>query len=477
MPRFTTIALIAVSFLAACGSDQKKTCDPAAQTGCPAAQACETVENGAAPACFDPIVLKGKAFDLGTQDAVAGARLVALDANRAPVSTVATSAQDGTYALTIPHQRKADGTPAAGAVTLRADAKAYQSFPAGVRFALPIDVTTAAHANGVWTVQSALTDVGLIKLAAGAGTGSIQGTVAVPADHAGVLVVAETGPAGAIEGASAIADRSGAFAIFNLGAGDYGVKAYARGENYTPAAVTLAAGQNAQVSLAIAGATAAPVTGSVQIVNGGQGSGTSVILVVESTFDPVLVRGDAPPGLRAPDAAVDPNITGAFTITGVPDGNYVALAAFENDFLVRDPDVCISGTQIVHLTVQGGAMQGAAPSFKVTGSLDVITPGANGPEKVSSATPTFSWKDDSGEDAYDVVVLDAFGSVVWHVTIPGVSGHDPQLTYGQTTAGITTVVAAQPLLSGMYYQFRATSRKGSCSLSQTEDLKGVFVVP
>jgi hypothetical protein len=38
---------------------------------------------------------------------------------------------------------------------------------------------------------------------------------------------------------------------------------------------------------------------------------------------------------------------------GVPDGKYVALAAFENDGLVRDPDTSIGGTQIVHLTVSG----------------------------------------------------------------------------------------------------------------------------
>jgi len=472
MRRSTWLGLIALAVIA-CGKDEKKQCNPIAQTGCSTAQICETVENGAAPACFDPVVVQGKVFDLATQAAISGARLVALDPNRAPVSTIALSGVDGTYKLTVPSQRKADGTPLAAAVTLRADAAAYQSFPSGLRLALPIDVTAATHASGTWTVKSSLTDVGLIKLPAGAGTAALHGKAAVPSDHGGVLVVAETGsPA---KGTTAIADRTGAYAIFNLAPGDYTVTAYAHGENYTPASVTLAAGQDAEVPLALAGATTAAVNGSVNIVNGGQGTGTSVILVVESTFDPVLVRGDAPPGLRAPGSGSAPTITNAFSIDGVPDGKYVALAAFENDFLVRDASN-IGGTAISHIIVANGVAD-VSPQFKVTGALDVVSPGANGPEQVTAA-PTFTWVDDSSEKSYDVTVFDALGDVAWHVTLPPVSGSaNASVAYGQTGAGVTsTIVAAQPLQPGMYYQFRAISKDiAGNAISQTEDLKGVFV--
>ena len=315
----------------------------------------------------------------------------------------------------MPSRRKTDGTPSGSAVTLRADARAYQSFPAGVRFAIPIDVATATHANGAWTIQSSLTEVGLIALPAGAGTASIQGTVATPADHGGVLVVAEAGSSG---------------------------------------------------TSAIAGPATGSVNGSVQVVNPGQGSATSVILIVESTFDPVLVRGDAPPGLRAPDPGVNPSVTGAFSVSGVPDGNYVALAAFEDDFLVRDASN-IGGTAISHVAVANGVAN-ASPSFKVTGALDVVSPGANGPEQASSVTPTFTWDDDSSEKAYDLMVLDAFGAIVWQTSIPGVTGSPTvSVTYG-----------GPALQSGMYYQFRAISRDAaSNALSQTEDLKGVFYLP
>ncbi len=464
--RLVTLAFTG-ALLAACGSDSKPSCDPAAQTGCALSQVCERVEN-AAPACFDPVVLRGTVSNLANGAAVAAARLVALDVNRAPASAVATSGVDGTYTLTVASQRNANGTPS-GSVTVRADARTYQSFPSGVRVALPIDLAAATHANGSWTVQSSLTDVGLIPLPPGAGTGSIQGVAAVPPSHGGVLVVAET----ASGATSAIADRGGAFAIFNLGPAAYTVKAYARGQNYTPTQVPLTAGQDAQASLGFAGAASATVNGSVQIVNPGQGSATSVILIVESTFDPVFVRGDAVPGLRAPDPGIDPNVTGAFTIAGVPDGNYIALAAFENDFLVRDASN-IGGTAIAHVAVTNGVAN-ASPSFKVTGALDVVSPGANGPEQVSSATPTFTWIDDSSEKSYDVLVFDAFGKVIWQTNIPPVTGSPTaSATYGQPGG---TPATAPALQHGMYYQFRAISRDAvGNALSQTEDLKGVFTV-
>ncbi len=56
----------------------------------------------------------------------------------------------------------------------------------------------------------------------------------------------------------------------------------------------------------------------------------------------------------------------------------VVLAAFENDGLVRDPDTSIGGTTIVHIEVMAGQTQvDLAESFKVTGALDVVSPGAD----------------------------------------------------------------------------------------------------
>jgi hypothetical protein len=194
----------------------------------------------------------------------------------------------------------------------------------------------------------------------------------------------------------------------------------------------------------------------VQFVNAGGSTTTSVILVVNDTFDETLARGEAPPGLRVS------GISGAWSIANVPNGTYAVLAAFENDGLVRDPDTSIGGTMIQRITVPD---QLTVDGFKVTGALDVVSPGATEAEIVSG-TPTFTWEDDTSEDAYDVEVYDALGNLVWNtngVFDPG--GNDPA----------TVEYGGPALTSGMYYQFRATSLAGGVPISRTEDLKGVFI--
>ncbi|WP_242342438.1 carboxypeptidase-like regulatory domain-containing protein [Anaeromyxobacter terrae] len=475
-PRLTPLAVVAalIATTAACsGSDKKASCDVAKQTGCASGQVCEAVEGGTS-LCTQPLVIRGNVFDLGTAVGVEKARVVALDANRSPISTVAITDAAGDFSIQVANPRAKDGTPLARDLFLRADAQGYATFPSGIREALPIDTAAATRVDTRYELADPqTTDIGLLELPS-AGTGTISGTAAVPANQPGVLVVAEWAAGGA--GFSALADRNGDYAIFNLAPGEYTVQAYARGAVHEPKTATVAADAVTDVDLAlVSGAAGANVTGQVSLVNRGAGTGTSVVLVVESTFDPKLLRGETPPGLRAPGPGTAPNLDGAFEIAGVPPGRYVALAAFENDFLVRDPDVCQGGTELVSFDVTG-ALPVSLTTFKITGSLDVISPGADGPELLTNATPTFSWVDDSSESAYELTVVNAFGDVVWTKTLPGSSGSNPSVPY------------AGPALAPGYYQFKVKSVKGTCTptgtstpvtqyISQTEDLKGVFIVP
>jgi hypothetical protein len=186
---------------------------------------------------------------------------------------------------------------------------------------------------------------------------------------------------------------------------------------------------------------------------------------VESTFVEQAARGTVPPGLRVG------GIDGAFTIANVPDGRYVVLAAFEDDNLVRDPDQAIGGTAIVRIELppdDGGDTLALSEGFKVTEALNIIGPGANGPEQVGSLTPVFEWADDSSEDGYEIRVFDAFGGLVWTDEIGSVSG----------SATVTHTYGGPALEPGVYYQFRVTSFRdrtgGRTFISATEDLKGVF---
>lgn len=440
-------------------------CNTLTNDGCDEGLSCEYTGTGET-GCFEPIVVRGTVFDLATSAAIEGARVVALDANGAVASTVTITDAEGNYELEVSVTRDEEGNPAAGqSVTLRADAAGYQTFPGGVRQALPVDMTAPTEVDDQLVIDVPLTDIALIALEAGAGTAMIYGTLELPETTKGALVVAESSPT---SGFTAIAGDDGEYKIFNLAAAAYTVTAYVQNTNYDPGSATLAAGEAVEVNFSNYNEDTATLTGSVQIVNAPGDSATSVILVVESTFNDALARGEMPPGLRAPEPGIAPNIsTGdSFTIEGIPAGTYVILAAFENDLLVRDPDSCIAGTAILHRTFTTGETVDLSEGFKITEALAVLSPGASGPETISDPTPTFTWEDDASEDQYDITLYDTFGNVIWNETIAGSSGVNPSVTYD----------GAMALESGMYYQFKVVSSRSGCELSQTEDLKGVFVM-
>lgn len=440
-----------LAFLAGgCGDDEppppedKAECSTTTGEGCKDGKVCEEVEGGKA-ACFEPLRVSGRVFDLSDDGPIEGARVVARDANGAAISSVAVTDAEGHYSLRVPAKRVSGGGVADASVTLRADANDFLTFPLAPRVALPIDLSEAT--GDPPGVSSALTDIGLIPLP-DAARGTIKGSVL--ADHpGGTLVVA-----GAVTG---IADAEGDYAIFNVPAGTVTVNGYLPGVNLDSREVELAADEEeTEVNLDVVSDATATVDGSVQIVNAPGGSETSVILVVESTFVESIARGEAPPGLRAA------GVSGSWEIRNVPDGRYVALAAFENDDLVRDPDTSIGGTEIVHFDVAGSNV--SLEGFKVTGALAVVSPGATEPETVSG-TLDLSWEDDSSEDTYDLTVYDALGELTWEQSgIVGPGGNDP----------VVVRYAGPALVSGMFYQFRAMSIKDGVPISATEDLKGVF---
>ena len=194
--------------------------------------------------------------------------------------------------------------------------------------------------------------------------------------------------------------------------------------------------------------------------------------------DVAIVRGEVPRGLRTPLSG-PPDVSGAFSISGVPEGRYVVLAAFENDLLVRDPDPNIAGTQIVTVEMPTPGIDVAlSDSFKITEALGVVGPGADDAEQVSSP-PTLRWLDDSSEDFYTVVVYNAYGDLVWCLSeqLPNCDGPNIPGVSGQAEV---TVPYGGPLELVMYYQFRATSWRSPGGkpgpISTTEDLRGVFFV-
>ena len=432
---------------------------------------CEPVSGADTFVCGAPVRIHGQVVDAITLAPLAGARVNGLDRTGAPLGEVAVSGVDGHYELLVSAPRQPGGelSPEA-AYTLQGVARDYQPFPSGIRVALPISAADAPYDEtlAAFIIDNPSTVVGLVPLPADQRGGvTLSGHVLGEAP-AGAMVIAE----GQDPAPYTVADQTGAYTLFNVRAGAPTLHGYRRGLEVVPRALTVADLDQVDIDLDVVAegnANLAAVSGSLNIVNAPGGSRTSVVLVPTSVFNGNLLRGPVPFGLRSPDPGIEPDVSGAFTIPGVPAGQYKVLAAFENDGLVRDPDLTIGGTSLVEITVEAGRDTALPESFKITGALAVTSPGKDKPEVVDG-NPTFIFADDSSEDYYIVRVFDVFGALVWEDgAVPGVSGSETvEVPYG-----------GPALTPGMYYQFRATSARdkgGGTAISQTEDLRGVFIV-
>ncbi len=465
--------------LDAAGGAKGDACDPKATDGdevCADGLSCSPSASSPADSiCATPDLVRGLVYDALDEAPIEGALVAALDVTNAPVTDVVSTDAAGNYELEVPVPRGEDGEPVDDVkFTLMASALDYQPFPAGTRPAIPVAVGDAVPGedgsdddedpdNGI--IENATTEIAMIPLPDDeTGGARIEGEV-IADDPGGTLVVAEgfTGPP-----RSSVADLSGHYVLFNVPEGSGTIAGYRADLALDPETVDVSGEDLTGIDLEDSGGGLASVSGSVNIVNAPGGSMTSVVLVPSSVFNENLERGPVPFGLRAPYPGLAPDVTSSWTIEGVPSGTYKVLAAFENDDLVRDPDEGISGTQIVEITVAGSDID-VGEGFKITEALEVFSPGAGDPEVVTSA-PTFVFADDSSEDFYHVVVFDALGELVWEDdAVPGVSGSETvDVSYG-----------GDALTPGMYYQFRATSKRDKMgmvtSISRTEDLRGVFV--
>lgn len=472
-----SVGLFLVLALSGCKDDKSSstTCTIGDPSSCSSGLVCEEVVGGE-PACFAPVVVRGQVFDGTSKAGIANASVVALDASGASVTLAATTDASGNYSLTVPAQRNPDGTVAAGGVTLRVDASGYLAFPKPPRYALPIDLTTATAMGNDLVIQSAATNVALFVLPVTMPPttyGTIRGTV--PNSAAGALVVAEQGvPAVAVS--TAIVGADGTFVLFNVPVGvTTTITAYAAGVHSSTVSTTVTAGTDASVSLTVDANGLANVTGSLNPVNAPEFAATdptSVILVVESTFNDLAKAGFVPAGLR------DGTLTGAdtsFSIAGVPPGRYVCLASFENDGLVRDPDLGQGNTSIRHVVVSDTGAISVTPEpldgIKVTDALAVVSPGATGLEVVTSQ-PTFRWQRDASAQHYEFRLFDAYGAKVYEdLGVPQPSGSAP-VSYTLTAGNF--VAPATDLQNGMIYQFRAVSIGPKGPISSTEDMLGTF---
>ncbi len=463
--KFPSILIVVLAFCGCPGSGPQ-TCKLTDATPCTSGEVCERVKDNGNPYCFQPVLLQGTVKVLGSSTVIANAEVTAVDVNGLPTGSIAKSDTDGAWSLRIETERSDEkGTPIFRTVMLRAAAQDFQSFPSGVRTSLPIDTSAAKAASEgkPRVLTNSLTALSLAALDdADKGYKAVSGTVELTAGQPALVV---------LEGSrthTTNPDGSGAFRIFNVAPGTYKAQAYGKGSNYTAVDVTAVAGSDTTgVMLKKNGVASATMTGSVNLVAAANPAGTSVVMAVESTFIEVLARGELVPGLRAPQTST-PNLSGSYSISGIPDGKYVVLAGFENDGNVRDPDPLISGTQLARVTVANGTVN-ASPSFKVTGAIQMVSPGASDAVEEVSAAPTFSWKPYSSAKTYGLVVFSALGVKIWE----NLSVLDAKNAEGN----IALPYSGPALKPGVVYQWRVIAKGNAQNpISMTEDLKGLFQI-
>jgi hypothetical protein len=422
---------------------------------------CAPVGTSGDTACVPPIEVRGQVVDAATGEGIRGAFLHAIDQSGVSAAQLSTTGRDGAFTLRLLLRRTDNlGTPEPTTVTLEAQAQGYGAYPGKIDVAQVLDTQALTHEGGEapYVFESPKTQLALSPLPSGKQDDPfIAGAVEISGYEGSPLVVAQANGQGV---ADALADAYGQFVLLNVPPGTYDLALYAQHAAWVRGTgLTVDVNRSANgVLIGQSGASLGTVRGSVTLPSG---SGpTSVLLIPRSVFDETTGRGTPVPSLRAPTAGTPADVTGAFSIEGVPDGDYYVVPSYENDGLVRKPGVGFHALGVQDVAVTNGvASPATAPALEVVPAVALTSPGASAEETVG-ATPTLKWSAYPGAARYTVRVFDFQGTEAF--SAEDVSG---------------TSVAVAPALAPGLYQWRVVAKDGSGALlSQSEDLLGIFRV-
>lgn len=437
-----------------------KSCDDSSGKTCENNYICEDVEGDNKKACFAPVSVGGRIFNLTSEslDPIENAEVLGMMTGSGVSTEKAFTDALGNYRLNFSMKRDRKGLPLDNdTLKLSVSAENYEQYPDILRPSMPITFENVNCTTMYCNVNSGFSSVGLYPVDDSEPVYNIKGYLSD--NKKGALVIAEcTSPPCRY----AYTDENGDFTIMNVVAGTYKMKAYAANLNYSSPEVVVADKDINGLGIDPLETNVSSLNGSVNIVNAPGDLKTSIVLMPAATFIESFAKGLMVPGLRAPDTGLAPNVSGNYTINGIPDGEYYVLAAFENDYLVRDPDPNIAGTQVQKVIFPDPVDEYnvVAQNFKVTEAIEIFFPGAEGPEMVSG-NPEFSWKRDASATKYVVTVYNAQGIVVWEKEVPKEAEETLQLTY------------SGPELRG-FYQWIVVSYKSGNPISVSEDLRGIF---
>lgn len=403
--------------------------------------------NDAAAATSSKGTVSGSITGSSSQS-ISGAQVIVFNANtNVPVTTVATSS-NGNYSIQLD----------TGNYYLRIYAQGYQSIPLRGMSAIPFTILA----------NNTLTNNYQMNSLAGANVGLISGKVTSGGNPVpGVLVVAHAGAAGY----SSISDNSGNYTIYNLPASNYAVAGHMA--NYRSDSITVAVagsvnstGSNITLTSGVSGAVSGTIT---------------FLATANKEVDVSLINPytkEAIPGLSTVTTG------GSYSISKVPDGNYIARASYKNDSIVMDPDWILKNGQPA-VTVSGTT---ASRNFSVTDAVLLLSPtnspASTAPLKISGTTPAFSWAAYPSTSDYVIEVSDENGNVIWG----GFSGSGATITKNFTMPASQTSItynsnnmATQPLQAGHVYRWKIYASKNTSGtpswklISCSEEQMGLMI--
>lgn len=358
---------------------------------------------------------------------------------------------------------------------LNVTAQRYYSSPALNVTAVPFFVTE----------QDTSVQTRFLSVNESADPGTITGSIDPAA--ANFLVVADNGT----EAFSTVSGPDGFFVLYNLPVNlTYSFNGYKSGykvTSYSPETVALSGTDSTgNVTIMVDYFEGYTLTGKMDMRATEDSSGVDVVLRDPRTKSVI-------PGLKTrtyinPDAKAE---LGDYTLTGIPEGNFIAWASLENDGYVLDPDWLFQNPDGLNLSYPADSAK--VLNFPCTGSIQIISP-TNRRDSIyafeaDSIVPTFVWQvtsSCSSNKEWFIEVVDINGERVWGgFNADGSVNHD----FIGPGADIMSIEynfdgKGQDLKPGEIYQWRLWADGGTNQnsfvqnlISASEDLMGIFKIP
>lgn len=326
-------------------------------------------------------LISGTVLDATNEASLSEARIIVFNADtNEPVGEILKSGDDGTFSIELDP----------GNYYIRISRQGYIDSPPKGISAVPFTVVIGAtEEQTIELYPSALTNLGVIL-------GKVsEGENPVP----GVLIVAvQTSD---LEGYSSITDQNGEYVIYNIPANTYKVKGWITDYNSDEIDATITSGsETGNVDIVLTSGTTNTFTGLIRNL-ATENKDVDISLIHSITHETI-------PGLTTQSINLN------YSISGIPDGIYLARATFENDDRVMDPDrIAKFGEPIVELA--GGVSIDL--SFDITGAITINSPtnesDTNIPFETSDTNPTFEWTPYSSTSDYIIEVMESNGNVIW----------------------------------------------------------------